>query len=64
MTLPDSAKEVVRSGSYAHVITLNEDGSNHVTLAWAGLDGDVIVLGTLMDQKKLRNMRGTLHAPP
>jgi PPOX class probable F420-dependent enzyme len=57
VSLPDSAKEVVQSDTYAHLITLNEDGSPHVTLAWAGLDGDAIVLGTLMDQKKLKNMR-------
>jgi PPOX class probable F420-dependent enzyme len=57
VSLPDSAKEVVQSDTYAHLITLNGDGSPHVTLAWTGLDGDAIVLGTLMDQKKLKNMR-------
>jgi PPOX class probable F420-dependent enzyme len=55
--LPESAKDVIRSGRLAHLVTLNEDGSPHVTLAWVGLDGDDVVMGTLMDQRKLRNVR-------
>ena len=55
--LPESAKDVIRSGAYAHVATLDEDGRPYVTLAWAGLDGDDIVTATLHDQKKLRNVR-------
>ena len=37
--------------------TLNEDGSPQVTAAWVGLDRDEIVLATLPDQRKLRNLR-------
>ena len=55
--LPDPAKEVIRSGAYAHVATLDDEGKPYVTLAWAGLDGDHIVMATLHDQKKLRNVR-------
>ena len=55
--LPDPAVELIRSGAYAHVVTLDVDGKPHVTLAWAGLDGDEIVMGTLFEQKKLRNVR-------
>jgi PPOX class probable F420-dependent enzyme len=54
---PDSAKDVVKSGRLAHVATIDEDGAPHVTLAWIGLDGDDVVIGTLFDQRKLRNMR-------
>jgi PPOX class probable F420-dependent enzyme len=54
---PDSAKDVVRSGRLAHVATIDEDGAPHVTLAWVGLDGDDVVIATLFDQRKLRNMR-------
>lgn len=55
--LPESAKEVVSSASLAHMVTLDPDGSPQVTLAWAGLDGDDIVLATLPDQRKLKNLR-------
>jgi PPOX class probable F420-dependent enzyme len=55
--LPDSAKAVVTSGRLAHVVTLDEDGAPHVTIAWVGLDGEDVVIGTLFDQRKLKNMR-------
>ncbi len=55
--LPDSAKAVIASGRLAHVATINDDGSPQVTLAWVGLDGEDVVIGTLFDQRKLRNMR-------
>ena len=57
MPLPENAKEVIKSGTCAHLTTLNADGRPHVTLAWAGVDGDEIVIGTLGDQKKLKNLR-------
>jgi len=55
--LPDSARKVVTSGRVAHVATINADGSPHVTLAWVGLHGGDVVMGTLFDQRKLQNMR-------
>lgn len=55
--LPDSAKEVVSSASLAHLVTLDADGTPQVTLAWAGLDGDEIVMATIPDQRKLKNIR-------
>jgi PPOX class probable F420-dependent enzyme len=41
----------------AHVVTLNADGSPQVTMAWLGVEGDDVVIGTLPDQVKLRNIR-------
>lgn len=55
--LPEEAKALVRSGRLAHLATVNEDGSPQTTLAWVGLEGEEIVIGTLFDQRKLRNMR-------
>lgn len=55
--LPESSKKVLASNALAHLVTLNSDGSPHVTCAWVGLDDDEIVLATLGDQRKLRNMR-------
>ena len=56
-TLPDSARQVLESDALAHIVTLNADGSPHVTVAWVGLDGDEVVFATLPDQRKLRNLR-------
>lgn len=57
MALPPAARQLLGSSALAHLVTVNADGSPHVSLAWAGLDGDEIVFGTLFDQKKLRNVR-------
>lgn len=41
----------------ATIVTINEDGSPHLSSAWVGLDGAEIVFATLPDQRKLRNLR-------
>ena len=55
--LPAKARSAIEAGPIAHIVTLDDDGSPHVSLAWVGLDGDDIVFGTLPDQRKLRNLR-------
>jgi nitroimidazol reductase NimA-like FMN-containing flavoprotein (pyridoxamine 5'-phosphate oxidase superfamily) len=55
--LPDTARKLVESGSLAHLVTLNSDGSPQVTCVWVGLDDDEIVSGHLAsDQHKLKNV--------
>jgi PPOX class probable F420-dependent enzyme len=44
-------------GAVAHVVTIDEDGGPQVTAAWVGIEGGEIVLATLPDQRKLRNLR-------
>lgn len=56
-TLPPTARELIESDAVAHVVTIDPDGRPQVSLAWVGLDGDEIVLGTLPDQSKLKNLR-------
>jgi PPOX class probable F420-dependent enzyme len=56
-SLPDSARALLESAALAHLVTLNPDGSPQVTIVWAGLDGDEIVIGHLPDHRKLRNIR-------
>ena len=45
------------TGPLAHVVTLDSDGDPHVSLAWVGIEGDEVVIGTLFDQHKLQNLR-------
>ena len=52
-----AVRAVLESNALAQFITLNEDGSPHVTLAWAGIEGDEVVIATLPDQRKLQNVR-------
>ena len=57
MVLPETARALIESGSLAHLVTLNADGSPQVTCVWVGLDGDEIVSGHLRaGQQKLRNV--------
>ncbi len=55
--LPPNIVAFLESGPLAHVVTLAPDGGPHVTVAWVGLEGGEIVVGTLYDQPKLRNLR-------
>lgn len=55
--IPAAAQAVLNSDALAHFTTIGADGTPYVTLAWAGLDGDEIVIGTLSDQTKLKNLR-------
>ena len=54
--LTPSARAVIESDRPAHLVTLNPDGSPHVTLAWVGLEDDEIVIGSLRRFRKLRNI--------
>ena len=55
----DALRELLATGPLAHVVTLDPDGTPHVTLAWAGFDGDHLVMATFFNlgQRKLRNLR-------
>jgi PPOX class probable F420-dependent enzyme len=56
-TIPDSARELLTTGPLATVVTLNADGTPHVSHAWAGIEGDEFVFATFTDQHKLENLR-------
>jgi PPOX class probable F420-dependent enzyme len=55
--IPEPVRAVLTSGRLAHLATVDPDGWPHVTCAWVGLDGDEIVIATLPDQRKLKNIR-------
>ena len=55
--LSDEANELIESSAVATLVTVDEDGAPHVSSAWIGLEDGEIVIGTLADQRKLRNIR-------
>jgi PPOX class probable F420-dependent enzyme len=57
MMIPAPVKELIHSFPIAHVVTLNTDGTPHVSLAWLGIEDGEIVIGTIPEQPKLRNIR-------
>jgi PPOX class probable F420-dependent enzyme len=58
-SLSPALREFFETGPLVHVTTIDPDGTPHVTLAWAGVDGDEIVMATFfnLEQRKLRNVR-------
>jgi PPOX class probable F420-dependent enzyme len=56
VALPDSARELLDGPCLAHVVTLNPDGSPHVTCVWVKADGDEIVFASMGPWRKLRNL--------
>src|SRR5215469_8663295 len=55
--LSPALRDLFATGPLATVATVDPDGTPHITLAWAGLDGDELVMATFfnLDQRKLRN---------
>ncbi len=56
VAIPQSARAVLEGPHLAHVVTVNPDGSPHVSCVWVGLDGDEVVFGSLAAWRKLRNL--------
>lgn len=57
MVLPESAKELIRSGAIGHLVTLAESGPQ-VSCVWVGVEGDDLVTAHLdAGQRKLANIR-------
>ena len=57
--VPQPLRDLLATGPLATVTTIDPDGTPHATLAWAGLDGDEVVMATFffLEQRKLQNMR-------
>jgi PPOX class probable F420-dependent enzyme len=57
MQLPEPARQLVESAALGHLVTLNQDGSPHVSVVWVGLDGDEVVAAHLGAFQKVRNIQ-------
>lgn len=57
MQIPGSVESLLASGAIGHLVTIDQDGGPQVSCAWVGIEEGEFVIGTLFDQRKLRNMR-------
>jgi PPOX class probable F420-dependent enzyme len=57
MKIPQSLREVIDKGPYAHLTTLNRDGNPQVTVVWVGIEGEEFVIGHLAVHQKVKNIR-------
>ena len=48
--------EFLRRRQFAHVATVNPDGSPHVTALWVDTDGVAVLLNTALGRVKARNL--------
>jgi len=55
--ITQAVRDFLATGPLGHVVTLNLDGTPHITLAWVGVDGDELVWSTFFDQHKLESLR-------
>lgn len=58
VALPDETKEILDRRVFAHVSTLNPDGSPHSSVVWVERRGDLIVFSTTEGRIKARNLSG------
>lgn len=54
--IPDEAKHLLEGKHFAHVATLNADGSPQVSAVWIGLDGDLVTFNTAEGRLKTKNL--------
>ena len=57
VVLPDAARVLLDSDALGHVVTLDPDGSPHVSGVWIGLDGDDVLFASMYRWRKIRNLQ-------
>lgn len=56
-TIPSEYVDLFEKPSFAFVGTLLPDGSPHVTPTWVDYDGDHVLVNTVLDNRKDKNVR-------
>jgi PPOX class probable F420-dependent enzyme len=58
VALPDSAKELIRTGALGHLVTIDRDGGPQATCVWVAVEGDDLLTAHLNPHlRKLENVR-------
>jgi len=57
VTIPESFKDLFTKKAFAHLATLNADGSPQVTPIWCDYDGTHILVNSAKERVKDKNMR-------
>lgn len=55
--IPQSIHALVATGPYAHLTTLNRDGSPQVSVVWVGIEDDELVCGHMGAWQKVKNVK-------
>ena len=54
--IPDAVRAVIDAAPLGHLVTLNADGSPHVSIVWVGIEDGELVVGSIGARAKLRNV--------
>jgi PPOX class probable F420-dependent enzyme len=54
--IPDEAKHLFENKDFAHVATINSDGTPQVSAVWIGQDGDFVTFNTAEGRVKTNNL--------
>jgi PPOX class probable F420-dependent enzyme len=54
--IPDEAKHLFKEKDFAHVATINPDGTPQVSAVWVSMDGDLITFNTALGRVKPNNL--------
>lgn len=57
MSIPASVQALIAEGPYAHLTTLNADGSPQVSVVWVGIENDELVMGHMGQWQKVKNIQ-------
>ncbi len=57
MHIPHAVRDFLATGPLAHVALRHPDDRLHVTLAWAGVEGDDVMFSTFFSPHKVRDLR-------
>lgn len=57
LTLTDAQKKFLTDKNFAHVATINKDGSPQVSPVWVDFDGTHVVVNSEQKRLKIRNLK-------
>ncbi len=55
--IPESHSSIFKKRAFAHVATVDADGTPQVTPVWVDYDGEYVLINSAQGRKKDRNMR-------
>src|SRR3954462_12331730 len=55
--MDDALRQAITDGHLAHLVTINPDGRPQISVVWAGVEDDEVVIAHLGEGAKIRNLR-------
>ncbi len=55
-TIPDEFKDLFTGKHFAHIATIQPDGSPQVSPVWVALEGDLVVFNSAEGRQKVKNL--------